>query len=96
MRCSMQTCFIMGYKKKTNSDVLYALNTKLMNTYPKLNIPKCDIKTFNHDEYVKKLTEWVNNVYHQTMKRYGSVVSYYVDNLKIVGKLVNYYMHNIN
>jgi hypothetical protein len=68
--------------QKTNSDVLYALNAELMSTYPKSNIPKCDIKTFNYDDYVKKLTEWVNNVYHQTMKRYGSVVSYYVDELE--------------
>lgn len=67
--------------KNSNRDELYLLNVKIIKTYPKANIPKCDIKTFNYDEYCRKLSKWVNNVYHQTMKKYGSVVSYYIDEL---------------
>lgn len=67
--------------KNSNIETLYALNAALINTFPKSNIPKCDVKTFNYSEYCNNLAKWVNYAYHQIMKRYGSVVSYYIDEL---------------
>ena len=67
--------------KNTNSDELYALNANIISTYPQSNIPKCDVKLFNVTEYSRKLIKWVTNIYHQTMKIYGSVVLYYIEEL---------------
>ena len=67
--------------ENTNGDELYALNANIISTYPQSNIPKCDVKVFNVMEYRQKLIKWVTNTYHQTMKRYGSVVQYYIDGL---------------
>ena len=67
--------------KNTNSDELYALNANIISTYPQSNIPKCDVKLFNVTEYSRKLIKWVTNIHHQTMKKYGSVVLYYIEEL---------------
>lgn len=66
-----------------NSDeyTLSELNNKLIKYYPKSNIPKYDIKVFNPQQYRAKLRRWADNIFHQMMKRYGSVVLYYIDKL---------------
>lgn len=74
-------CMFCEGMKNANRDILYALNANIIKAYPKSNIPKYDVKTFSHVDYCRKLNKWVDNIYHQTMKRYGSVVSYYIDEL---------------
>lgn len=46
-----------------------------------VNIPKYDPQNLDCDGYIEKLKRWADNIYHQTMKLYGSVVSYYIDEL---------------
>ena len=58
------------------------LNKWIINNFPKASVPKYDIKAFNIEQYRQKLMRWADNIYHQTMKKYGSVVSYYVDELE--------------
>lgn len=65
-----------------DNEYLISLNKWIIKRFPKASIPKYDIKTFNTEQYKQRLIKWANNIYHQTMKYYGSVVSYYIDELK--------------
>lgn len=72
--------FLIYRDKQWKNEIQYAdmfLNEE--RHYPKF---LGNIKTFNTEQYKRTLMKWVDNVYHQTMKRYDSVVSYYVDELK--------------
>ena len=68
--------------KIADSKMLYNLNAKIISEFPSASIPKYDINGFDAEKYREMLIRWANNIYHQTMKRYGSVVSYYVDELE--------------
>lgn len=77
-----------GYKMFLNgiriadSKMLYNLNAKIMTEFSGASIPKYDINGFDAEKYREKLIRWANNIYHQTMKSFGSIVSYYIDELK--------------
>ena len=61
---------------------LYACNENIILLYPKARIPKLNIKEFNLERYKTMLMKWVEYVHHETLKYYGSVVQYYINNLK--------------
>ena len=62
--------------------ILYNCNLYILNTYPKANLPKMNIGDFDTKKYREKLLKWSDFVYHNTMKMYGSIVQYYLNQLK--------------
>lgn len=70
--------FKKGLSEATNGE-LWNLNVWIYQNFPKVKIPKCENKIFNYKTYRDKLNNWAENIYNQLMKRYYSVVSYYVD-----------------
>ena len=62
--------------------ILYNCNLYILNTYPKANLPKMNIGDFDTKKYREKLLKWSDFVYHDTMKMYGSIVQYYLNQLK--------------
>jgi hypothetical protein len=62
--------------------ILYNCNLYILNTHPKANLPKMNIDDFDVKEYRKKLLNWGDFAYHNTMKMYGSIVQYYLNQLK--------------
>ena len=65
----------------TDTD-LHMLNLWVTSQFPKASIPKLNIGNFDAERYRTMLLKWAERVYHETMKSYGSVVQYYIDNLK--------------
>lgn len=68
--------------KSADSMMLYNCNDYILSYTPKANIPKMNLGDFNYEQYRQMLLKWVENVYHESMKYYGSVVQYYIDNLR--------------
>lgn len=66
----------------TYDEDLVRLNKWVIRKFPKASVPKYDVKIMNAEQYRQKLMCWADKIYHQTMKKYGSVVSYYVDELE--------------
>ena len=62
--------------------ILYNCNLYILNTHPKANLPKMNIGDFDAEKYREKLSKWSDFVYHDTMKMYGSIVQYYLNQLK--------------
>jgi hypothetical protein len=73
--------FCNGLNNISNKELI-DLNRWIINNFPNASIPKYDVKIFNAEQYRQKLMWWADKIYHQTMKKYGSVVSYYVDELE--------------
>ena len=65
----------------TDSD-LHMLNLWVTSQFPKARIPKMNAGGFDAERYRAMILKWAERVYHETMKSYGSVVQYYIDNLK--------------
>lgn len=59
--------------------MLERINMWLFQNVPKANIPKYNPINFNCSVYREKLKAWADNVFHQLMKYFGSIVSYYLD-----------------
>ena len=73
--------FLNGIRIADNK-MLYNLNAKIMTEFSGASIPKCDVNTFDTEKYREKLIRWADNIYHRIMKSFGSVVSYYIDELE--------------
>jgi hypothetical protein len=73
--------FLNGIRFADNK-MLYNLNAKIMTEFSGASIPKCDVNTFDAEKYREKLTRWADNIYYRIMKSFGSVVSYYIDELE--------------
>ena len=66
-------------KNKWSDDVLIMVNDKIRDRYPDAGVPYCKMYVVP-DEYRKKLIAWCESVYDRFIKRYYSVVQYYLDN----------------
>lgn len=67
----------------SSEQALWLLNVMLFDNYSKANIPKFDYNTcqYSIEQYRGKLKKWADNVCHKFMVNYGSIVSYYLDEL---------------
>lgn len=73
---------VMDMLEKVTDNELDNCNKYVLTVSPKANIPKLNISDFNANKYRLMLIKWAENVYHNTIKSYGSVVQYYIDNLQ--------------
>jgi hypothetical protein len=73
--------FLNGIRNADNK-MLYNLNAKIITEFSGASIPKCDVNTFDAEKYRERLIRWADNIYHRIMKSFGSVVSYYIDELE--------------
>lgn len=62
-----------------NETILERINRWLFQNTPKANVPKYGKNDFDCKMYREKIKRWADNTYHQLMKHFGSIVSYYLD-----------------
>lgn len=71
----------MDFLTTSDDNALTTLSKYISTFYPKTNIPKIQEKNADIDGYRKKLITWAERTNHSTLKRYGSVIQYYIDQL---------------
>lgn len=72
----------IGNIKKATSFQLKNCNEYILILYPKANVPKMNLGTFDAEKYRNKLLSWMDKSYHNIMKYYGSIIQYYLDKLQ--------------
>lgn len=65
-----------------DSEQLYDICKYITDNHPNANVPQMSLNVFNPEKYKIKLMKWADKNYKDIMKRYGSVVSYYLDGLR--------------
>ena len=73
---------IVKYVRVLTPLQLETINELIVTQYQSANLPKMKLTSFDPDNYRNKLLKWSNGVHKDIMRRYGSVLAYYVDKLK--------------
>ena len=68
--------------KTANKSELERINRQIVTNFPNASIPKMKSIPFSQHVYKDKLLKWADRLHHNIMKRYGSVISYYIDKSK--------------